>query len=245
VPLADSRPGVGVPLCQHLQVARTVVVAPLRPELAGDYDEWVAQVRARRAEFARSRRAAGIESHVSWRAPRMGVTVTRIEAASLTGAAQHLASSEDPFDRWYVAAETRLLGAPVLDPRRAPAELVAGYRTEGEAGLDLFVCFTAPLLEGKRQEFCDRIEDGFHDASGRARVARWGLTRLDIWLQEVAGRSWAVYDAAGDLSRMLTDLSFGDDPEMRGQRAFLREVFGLDLGDEPVPLPLAGVSWSG
>lgn len=228
-----------------LGVERTLVVSEVPAGHLDPYRRWIAEVRERRDHLADAYVAAGFRAVSTWLSVEHAVVITRAEAPSLSDARDRLAAGSTPFGEWYRDCELRLLGSHPLAPGEPDAELLVEIHADDVDPLDLFIAVPAPLLADQVEEYRVTVQLGDRAAEAAERVRRWGLARFDIWLQATPRATWAVYDAAGDLSHMLRDISTSPDEAMRSQRDFVRRSFGVDLAEDAFAMPLAAWSWSG
>ncbi len=216
-----------------------ISVHPLRPGAAERHDEWCRQLRRRRDEFALSRRAVGVTRQAFWLQPDHELVVVRTDADDPLHALRRLRDATDRFDLWYRRQELAVHGTALVDAGDPP-ELLTDDRS-GEVGADdLFVAWAVPLAPGRTGAYRDGIATG----DGLDRTRRWGLKRMAIWLQHVAGRDVVVHELAGDIPAMVRRLTQDQDPEIHRQREFLRESFAIELYGGNVPLPVPTFAWS-
>jgi hypothetical protein len=225
-------------------VQRAVAVVEVPEERADACHRWFDELRLRRAELSEAWTTAGLTSFAAWFQPDPAAFTVRVESPSITAAREHLAESVSPFDRWFRDCEQKILGASPLAPGASVADLLVEYHPTEVDPLDLFIAAAMPLLPGRVAQYRETITEGGRKDEALDRVRRWGLGRLDIWLDEHTDSAWAVYDAAGDLAHMLRDLATSDDEAMVSQRGFVKEMFGIDLATSTFPLPTAAWSWT-
>jgi hypothetical protein len=221
-----------------------VVVSELPDGHLEAYQRWVDEMRSRRAAVGAALAAAGFHAVSTWLSPEHQVVVTRAEAPSLVRAGQHLISSGGPFEQWFGECEMRLLGTRPLDPDAGAAELVVEAHADDVDPLDLFIATPVPLLPDRVEAFRSTVALGDRLPLALERLRRWGLARFDIWMQATPRATWVVYDAAGDLAHMLRDISTSPDEEMRSQREFVLDSFGVDLSRDALAMPRAAWSWT-
>jgi hypothetical protein len=229
-------------------MARLLTVHPLRPSAAGRHRRWCEEVRARRREFAASREAVGIVRQVCWLQPQLDLAVVRVDGADPAASVAALATSAAAFDRWYASMEREIHGSALSEA--GSAELLSEYENGSVDPFDMFVAAAVPLLPGRTDEYCARIARSVESGDGHARVERWGLTQMAVWLQRYRGGpvrdafDAVVFELTGDVPGMLRILATADDADSAAQRALARECFGLDWALEPFPLPDPAYAWS-
>lgn len=219
---------------------------PLRVGASESHEAWCHELSARRDEFGRSRDRAGITRQVVWLQPDADLAVVRTDAEDPHTALEALATSPEPFDRWYAEQELNVHGRP-LHLAGGPPELLADYREGTTDPFDFFVAVALPLLPGQTERYCRAIRANAQsaEASGGAdRVRRWGLNRMGIWMQRVGEQDIVVYELAGDIPRMVQILADADGPDMDQQRAFFRSSFGRDFASGDFPVPRPSFAWS-
>jgi hypothetical protein len=224
-------------------VARLVIAHPVAPGRGADHLAWCHEIRARRDELAASRERVGITRQVVWSHPPSDMAIVRIDADDPAAAIRALASSDDPFDRWYAQRECELHGTALL-PDEAVPEVLADYADGEPDELDMFIAVAVPLRPGWTERFRESIAQGIATGTGTKMVELWDVRRLTIWLHVTSRGDVVVYEAVGDIHEMLRSLAEEQDPLMAAQRASVRDRFGLDLERESWPIPLPGFSWS-
>lgn len=232
-------------------IRRSLLVHPLRHGAVDAHERWCDEVRARRDEFGESRRAAGIVRHVSWLQPAQELAVLRVDAADPAASLEHLAASDTVFDRWYGEREREVHGGGPLEFAEPP-EVLADYADDPVDPFDLFVAAALPLLPGRADAYRERIASGRATGDAMARVRRWGIKRMSIWLHHVRwpdgadtdGHDVVIYELAGDIPQMFHVLATDDTAEMDAQRALLRDAFGVDVAAGEFPVPLPSFAWS-
>jgi len=223
-------------------MARLVIAHPVMPGRGSDHLAWCQEIRVRREELAASRARAGITRQIVWSHPPSDMAIVRIDADDPQAAIRALACSDDPFDRWYAARELDVHGAPLLAD--GVPEVLADYFDGDPDDLDMFIAVALPLRSGETRAFRDSVVQSIGSGSGAKRLEVWDVRRLTIWLQETSRGDVVVYEAVGDLNEMIRSLAEEQDPLVAGQRAFIRDRFGLDVARDSWPIPQPGFSWS-
>ena len=85
----------------------------------------------RRADHEASRQRLGITAEQVWlqSTPGGDVAVVRLETADLARAFEGMATSDDPFDRWFREHVLDVHGLDVTQPME-PTEQILDYRTD-------------------------------------------------------------------------------------------------------------------
>lgn len=227
---------------------RLLATHPLRPGASARHRQWCAEIRARRAEFGASREVVGITRQVCWVQPRQQLAIVVVEGHDPARSVAELATPSGDFDRWYLSTELDVHGSPLC--AAGAAELMSEYANGTVDPFDMYVAAAVPLLPGRTDDYCDRITRSVATGDGQARVERWGLSHMAVWLQRYPGGphrdpfDTIIFELAGDVPAMLRMLATATDADSAGQRALSRECFGLDWAVEPFPLPDPAYAWS-
>lgn len=217
---------------------------PLLPGSVAQHRRWCEQLRERRDEFGRSRRAVGIRRVTTWAQPSIDLVVVRVEADDPVGALDRLSTSATAFDDWYRACESEVHEEPLVAYARHPPEPIADHDNAPVDPFDPYLVMALPLLPGRSGEFRDTMARGVATGEGAERARRWGVHRLKVHLQPVAGRDVVIYEVTGDLGRMVRELSGDQTPANRAERDLFQHMFGVDLAVGDLPLPEPSFAWS-
>lgn len=230
-------------------MARLLSVHPFHPRAAEHHRRWCEEIRSRRAEFAGSRSAAEIVRQVCWASPDQSLAIVRTDGPDPGRSIERLADSEKGgFDQWYRSEEHVIHGCPLRDA--GSAELLADYSEAPVDPFDLFVAVAMPLLPGRTEAYVERISLSLQSGYGQRRLDQWQLAGMAIWLHRYRGGphcepvDFVIYELSGDIPGMLRTLATSQDSEMIGQRALLRDNFGVDPTDGTVPFPQPAFAWS-
>ena len=217
---------------------------PLVPGGAEQYREWCAELRERRDEFERSRRAVGIDRFQVWSQPAVGLAVVRLDGDDPLAALERLEASTAAFDRWYREREMALHGVSLREVAAVPAELVADHDHAPVDPFDPYMAMAVPLLPGRTDDFVAMMRHGVATGDGPAHARGWGVNRLTVHVQRVGDRDVVLYEVSGDLPRMVREVAGVDSPAMRIERRLFRDHFGIDLAAGEMPLPEPAFAWT-
>lgn len=217
---------------------------PIAPGRADQHRQWCAELRERRDEFDVSRRAVGLDRVAVWSQPTIGLAVIRLDGDDPLAALRRLDESASPFDQWYRTRENEVHDVPLHVAATAPTTLVADHVHTPVDPFDPSMAMAVPLLPGRTDDYLATMQLGLTTGRGPAHARDWGVNRLTIHLQRFDDRDLVLYEVAGDLARMVRELSGHDTPGMRLERRMFRDYFGIDVAAGALPLPEPAFAWS-
>ena len=108
------------------------------PILPDKLDAWIAfteESNARKDEHARSRRRAGITREVAAlvQTPQGNFTSVFLEGEDVAAALKSIATSDDPYDKWFIAMTGEIHGMTQEDFEGALPKVYFDYRAEDAA----------------------------------------------------------------------------------------------------------------